>query len=136
MIKFTLRPNTKKGDKYEGNLYAYPVIEQTMTLQDIAKHMADHDAGFSEAICTGVMKAMVKCIKEQMLEGKNVKIDGLAIFSVGIRNKLGGAATAAEFSVTKCIEGVKFRARATGKLTSKNLDLEATLRRAVYSVNP
>lgn len=131
MIKYKLRENKMDG-QYKGNLYAVPVVEQTMNLEAIAKHMAAHDSGFSEAMVTGVIKALVKCIKEQILEGKNVKIDGLAIFSVGIRNTTGGAATADDFSVTKNITGVKLRARATGDLSAKKLDLEATLKRAAY----
>lgn len=134
MIKYKLKQEKNTKSEFVGNYYAYPVIEETMNLEDIARHLANHDAGFSEAVCTGVIKAMVKCIKEQMLEGKNVKIDGLAIFSVGIRNKRGGAASVEEFSVTKNIDTVKFRARATGQLTTQKLDLEATLRRATAIV--
>lgn len=132
MIKYTLRPNKNETSTSYGKYFAFPVIDQTINLTQLARHLADHDAGFSEAICLGVMKAMVKCIKEQMLEGKNVKIDDLAIFSVGIKNVKGGAASAADFSVSKNVENVKFRARATGLLSTSKLDLEATLKRATY----
>lgn len=128
MIKYILKKSTA-NNKTANKWYAYPVIEQTMNLRQLAKHMAQHNSGFSEAQCLGVMTAMVTCIKEQILEGKNVKIDDLAIFSCGIRNN-GGAASASEFNVTDNIKTVKFRARATGDLTNKKLDLEATLKRA------
>ena len=72
---------------------------------------------------------MVACTKELLLEGKNVKIADLAIFSLGIKNN-GGSASADEFSVSKNIKGVKFRARATGELVAKNLNLEASLKKA------
>jgi hypothetical protein len=72
---------------------------------------------------------MVNCIKELLLEGKNVKIDDLAIFSLGIKNR-GGANTEKDFTVTGNIKGVKLRARATGELVTKNLNLEATLKKA------
>ena len=58
-----------------------------------------------------------------------MKIDGLAIFSLGIKNKI-AANTEEEFTVSKNIEGVKLKARATGELSSKQLNLEATLRKA------
>ena len=74
---------------------------------------------------------MVFCIKELLLEGKNVKIDDLAIFSLGIKNKL-TADSEDEFAVSKNIEGVKLRARATGELMTKSLKLDATLKRAKY----
>lgn len=134
MIKYILKQNTNKASKAYGRWYAYPVVEQTIDLRQLAKHMAQHNSGFSEAQCLGVMTAMVSCIKEQILDGKNVKIDNLAIFSCGIRNA-GGSATAAEFDVSQNIATVKFRARATGDLSNKQLDLEATLKRAVAVTN-
>ena len=73
---------------------------------------------------------MISCIKELLLEGKNVKIDDLAIFSLGIKNAKGGAESEDDFTVSKNITGVKLRARATGTLMAKNLNLEATLKRA------
>ena len=61
--------------------------------------------------------------------GKLIKIDNLAIFSIGIKNKL-GADTEKDFSIIKNIEGVKLRARATGELMSDKLNLDATLKKA------
>ena len=105
-----------------------------MDLQALAAHMEEHNTGFSEAMCVGVMKAMVKCIKEMLLAGKNVKIDNLAIFSVGIRNKQ-GAVSPEMFTVANNIDGVKLRARATGTLSNANLNLAASLKRAVSYSN-
>jgi predicted histone-like DNA-binding protein len=99
-----------------------------MTLADLAKHMEEHTA-VSRGYVHGVIKAMVKCIKEQLLAGKNVKIDDLAIFSCGIKNRE-GANREEDFTTTNNIAGVKFRARATGELRNNNLNLEATIRRA------
>ena len=129
MIRYILKQNQSEGTSTFGKWYAYPVVEETMTLADLAKHMEEHNSGFSEAMCTGVIKAMVKCIKEQLLAGKNVKIDDLAIFSCGIKNRE-GAIRKEDFTTTNNIAGVKFRARATGELRNNNLNLEATIRRA------
>jgi predicted histone-like DNA-binding protein len=132
MIKYILKKSSR-NDSTLNKWYAYPVIEETINLRQLAKHMSQHNSGFSEAQCLGVMTAMVVCIKEQILDGKNVKIDDLAIFSCGIRNK-GGAASQADFT-TDNISTVKFRARATGLLSNKKLDLEATLKRASAVTN-
>lgn len=129
MIKYVTRQNKNKKSSANGLWYAYPVVEETIGLDELAQHMEEHNSGFSEALCTGVMKAMVKCIKEQLLAGKNVKIDNLAIFSVGIRNKE-GAKTEAEFNVANNIAGVKLRARATGTLSNANLNSAANVRKA------
>lgn len=129
MIKYVVKENKNKKSPAYGKWYAYPVVEETMNLAALAKHMEEHNTGFSEAMCLGMMTAMVKCIKEQLLAGKNVKIDNLAIFSVGIRNKE-GAKTEADFSVVNNIDSVKLRARATGILSNANLNSVASVRRA------
>ena len=134
MIRYLLRQNTNEMSSAFGKYYAYPVVEETMDLQALAAHMEEHNTGFSEAMCVGVMKAMVKCIKEMLLAGKNVKIDNLAIFSVGIRNKQ-GAVSPEMFTVANNIDGVKLRARATGTLSNANLNLAASLKRAVSFSN-
>ena len=72
---------------------------------------------------------MVKCIKELVLQGFAVKIDDLAIFSIGLKTKK-GADSEEDFSVAKNIEGVRLRARATGNLTSNKLDIQASLKNA------
>jgi hypothetical protein len=74
---------------------------------------------------------MIRCIKELLLEGKNVKIDDLAIFSLGIKNKV-MADKEEDFTLSKNVEGVKLKARATGELMSKSLNLDATLKKATY----
>ena len=133
MIKYVVRQNNNEKSEANGLWYAYPVVEETMDLGDLAKHMEEHNTGFSEALCLGMMTAMVKCIKEQLLAGKNVKIDNLAIFSVGIRNKV-GAKTEAEFTAANNISGVKLRARATGTLSNANLNAGASIKKATSVV--
>lgn len=134
MIKCITRKFNNPTSEYNGRYYGFPVIEETLNIDALAKHMAEHNSGFSEATCTGVLKAMVKCTKEMLLEGKNVKIDNLAIFSCGIVNKPGGAPSAKEWKVSTHVEGVRLRARATGELTSSSLKLSATLKKAVAVV--
>ena len=133
MVKFVLRQNNNEKSTAYGKWYAYPQPDETMDLAELAKHMEEHNTGFSEAMCTGVMKAMVKCIKEQILSGKNVKIDDLAIFSIGLKNRM-GADKPEEFSVSANIEGVKLRARATGILSNAQLTMAASLKRATNIV--
>ena len=69
------------------------------------------------------------CIRELCLQGIAVKIDNLAIFSIGIKHKE-GANSEKEFTVAKNVEGVRLRARATGELVSDKLKLDATLKKA------
>ena len=129
MILYILRQNKNSESASYGKYYAYPVIEETITLDGLAEHMSNHNTPFSKGAIKGTLTDMVNCIKELLLEGKNVKIDDLAIFSLGIKNR-GGSNTEKDFTVTGNIKGVKLRARATGELVAKNLNLEATLKKA------
>lgn len=130
MIKFILMQNKNKKSSVCGKWFAYPVADETVDLAALAHHMEEHNTGFSEAMCLGMMTGMVKCIKEMLLQGKNVKIDNLAIFSVGIKNKEGADSEEA-FNAATNIAGVKLRARATGTLNSANLNSAASVRKAV-----
>ena len=110
-----------------GLWYARPVINETYDIEALSKHMSKHNTPFSPGVIKGVLADMVACVKELVLDGKNVKLDDLAIFSVGIESDH-GAATAAEFKVSEHVKGLKLRARATGELSNTKINLEGTLR--------
>ena len=63
-------------------------------------------------------------------QNKAVKIDNLAIFSIGIINKM-GAASIKEWSLAKFVEGYRLRGRATGKLSNTQLSLDANAKNAM-----
>ena len=129
MILYVLKQNKNSKSAAYGKFFAYPVIEETINLDDLAEHMSNHNTPYSKGAIKGMLTDMVGCIKELLLEGKNVKIADLAIFSLGIKNN-GGAVSEEVFTVSKNIKGVKLRARATGELIAKSLNLEATLKKA------
>lgn len=130
MILFKLSKNKNpKIQKAYGKYYARPVVTQTIDLNALAEHMTEHNTGFSPGATKGLLTDMVKCIKELVLQGFAVKIDDLAIFSIGLKTKK-GADSEDDFSVAKNIDGVRLRARATGNLTSSKLDIQASLKNA------
>ena len=130
MIRYILRQNSNELSKVFGKYFAYPVIEETVNLDGLAGHMSSHNSPFSKGVIKGLLTDMVNCIKELLLEGKNVKIDDLAIFSIGIKNAKGGADSEEDFTVSKNVQSVKLRSRATGILVAKSLNLSASLKRA------
>jgi len=130
MVRYVLKQCKSKLSQIFGKWFAYPVIEETIDLDGLSEHMSNHNSPYSKGVIKGLLTDMIGCIKELLLEGKNVKIDDLAIFSLGIKNKKGGAVTEDEFTISKNISGVKLRARATGTLVAKSLNLEATLKKA------
>ena len=129
MILYVLKQNKNRKSPAFGKWFAFPVIEETIDLDALAEHMSNHNTPYSKGAIKGMLTDMVSCIKELLLEGKNVKIADLAIFSLGIKNN-GGAVSEEVFTVSKHIKGVKLRARATGELIAKSLNLEATLKKA------
>lgn len=117
-----------------GLWYARPVISDTLDTAALAKHMSKHNTPFSPGVIKGVLTDMIACIKELILDGKNVKLDDLAIFSVGIVSDH-GAESAEAFKVSEHVKGLKLRARATGELSNAQINLEGQLREATpYSV--
>jgi len=131
MVRYILKQIKITGNKCFGKWFAKNVVEETIDLDGLADHMSHHHSPYSKGVIKGLLTDMIGCIKELLLEGKNVKIDDLAIFSLGIKNKE-MAVKEDDFTVSKNISGVKLKARATGDLMSKSLNLEATLKKATF----
>ena len=130
MILLNLYKNkNKKMPEAYGKFYARPAITQTIGIDGLSEHMSSHNTPFSPGAVKGMLTDMVICIRELCLQGIAVKIDNLAIFSIGIKHKE-GANSEKEFTVAKNVEGVRLRARATGELVSDKLKLDATLKKA------
>ena len=111
-----------------------PWIEETFDIEKLAKHMSNHNTPYSSGVIKGVLADMVSCTKELILDGKNVKLDDLAIFSVGIVSKK-GAQSAADFSLANNVKGLKLRARATGELSNAQINLDGQLKESsLYTV--
>lgn len=134
MIRYKIYKNQQQKGLTAGKWFARAVCDETIDLAGLAVHMSKHHLPYSSGVIKGVLTDMVGCIKELMLDGKCVKIDDLAIFSVGIRSK--AAETLEEFAPEKNITGVTFRARATGSLSTPNLKLDSQLRQQGEYVKP
>ena len=106
--------------------FARAVAEDTVDIDKLAEHMSKHNTPYSQGCIRGVLRDMVDCIKELVLDGKNVKIDDLAIFSVGIRTQ--GAETAEKFTVAENIKGCTLRCRPTGNLRPSTMQNEIQYR--------
>lgn len=122
MIRIVLYQNTnKKIAEAYGKWFPRVVTEETIGLEELAEHMASHNTPYSKGAILGMLTDAATCTKELLLLGKNVKFADIAIFSLGLIVKE-GALTKDDFSVAKNIVGLRLRARATGELTTKNLD--------------
>ena len=81
MIRYKKYQVTGENSPLKGFWYARPVIEETFDIEKLAKHMSNHNTPYSSGVIKGVLTDMVSCTKELILDGKNVKMDDLAIFS-------------------------------------------------------
>ncbi len=133
MIRYKLYQNNNANSVQYKKWYARAVCEETIDTERLARHMSEHNSPYSAGMIHGVLKDMIACTKELVLDGKNVKLDDLAIFSAGLTTT--PAATAADFKPSSNIKSVKLRARATGTLRSAVLTREARTRQfSEYSV--
>ena len=125
-----------------GKYYARVSYKQTLSVQDMAKHMAEHNTMFSEGSITGILIDFVKCVREQVLNGNTVKIDNLAIFKATVeanplevlydadQDKVATATigTLAEGQKTgPAVKTVKLLAQSTGDFTREELKKDVKL---------
>lgn len=125
-----------KTSKAHGKWFAKTVSLKTIDLDGLISHMSKHHTGYSEGIIAGVIRDMVACIKELVLQGYNVKLDNLAIFSGSIVNAKGGADKASTFSVAKNVSYVKVKALGTGRMSRKMVDIDSQLKYAPTYATP
>ncbi len=121
MLKYKLHKNTNPNVGKLDFYYARAAHDETIDLEALANHMTNHNSPFSKGTVSGVLKDMVNCIRELLLESKKVKLDNLAIFSLGLKST--GAATRADFSPGSNIEKAYINALGTGEISKRQLDI-------------
>ena len=143
MIELYLSKVTETSETEQaGKLYARVSYKQTMSVQDMAHHMAEHNTMFSEGSITGILIDFVKCVREQVLMGNTVKIDNLAIFKATVeanaletlydaeQDKVASATigTLPEGAKTgAAVKAIKLLAQSTGEFTRDELKKDAKL---------
>ena len=110
-------PDTKDEALVESvvtNYFATAQYTEVMTIEKFARHIADHGTSYSRADIMAILYMAVDCMREQLLEGKKIRLGELGDFSLSLSSK--GAETAEKFSsqniqrVTVCWEpGSEFR---------------------------
>ena len=143
MIELYLSKVTESSESEQaGKLYARVSYKQALTIQDMARHMSEHNTVFSEGSILGVLTDFVKCVREMVLNGNTVKIDNLAIFKATVESnaletlydaetdKTATAAigTLAEGAKTgAAVKTVKLLAQSTGEFTREELKKDVKL---------
>jgi hypothetical protein len=143
MIELYLSKVTENSESEQaGKYYARVSYKQTLGVQEMAHHMAEHNTMFSEGSITGILIDFVKCVREMVLMGNTVKIDNLAIFKATV--EANGLETlydaendkVAQASIGQLAEGqktgaavkvVKLLAQSTGEFTRDELKKDVKL---------
>ena len=125
-----------------GKLYARVSYKQSLGIQEMAHHMAEHNTMFSEGSITGILIDFVKCVREMVLMGNTVKIDNLAIFKATVeanglevlydaqQDKVASASigTLAQGAKTgPAVKVIKLLAQSTGDFTRDELKKDVKL---------
>ena len=78
------------------NAYAIAQYADVMTIEKFARHISSHGCVYSRADISAILYMAVDCMREQLLEGKKIRLGDLGDFSVSLASK--GADTADKFS--------------------------------------
>ena len=135
-VKAYLQQDKRNGSATYGRYYAYADNERPISIDDLARHMSEHNTPYSKGCIKGILTDMVSCIRELNLNGVPVKLDNLAIFSAHIENK-GGFRTLADVSMAMGqtdeqgkpvgISSLRLCAQATGDFTRAELTKYGTV---------
>lgn len=127
-IKYKIYKNQSSAGK-KGMYYARAFHDETIGLEELADHMSNHNTPYSKGTINGVLKDMVACIRELLLDSKKVKLDDLAIFSLGLTSK--AASAPSEFTPSTHIVKAYINAIGTGEISKKQLDISARFKEVV-----
>ena len=142
MLELNVSKNNNQYNPGYGLYYARVEYKKTLSIHDMALHMAEHNTPFSVGAIEGILRDFVSCTREQCLNGNTVKIDDLAIFKCSVeangmsllegyqvRAGLGTMPkTVTAETVQPAIKSAKLLAQATGEFTKKGLNDDATFR--------
>ena len=150
MLELNIYANNNQHSQGYGKYYARVEYKQTLSIKDMAKHMAEHNTPFSVGTIEGILRDFVSCTREQCLNGNTVKIDDLAIFKCSITANglqvrdgykvscgLGNIPTTGpngtgdpdfEKQTQPAVKTVRLLAQATGEFTKKELNDDSSFR--------
>lgn len=121
-IKYKIYKNLSAAGQ-QNKYYARAFHDETIGLEELAEHMSNHNTPYSKGTIHGVLKDMVACVRELLLDSKKVKLDNLAIFSLGLTSH--PADSPGEFSPSGNIVKAYINAMGTGEISKKRLDITA-----------
>ncbi len=107
-INYTLVPRSSslKDADAPWRVFAVAQSTRTVTLREIAQHLARHNSPFSEGTIIGLLTDANRCILEHLTQGARVELDEFGTFYTTLHGR--GARSADEFT-TDLIDDVCIR---------------------------
>ena len=78
------------------NAFAVSQYSDVMTIEKFSKHISSHGSVYSRADISAILYMTVDCMREQLLEGKKIRLGDLSDFSILLSSK--GAEDADKFT--------------------------------------
>jgi len=108
-----LRKNDNQYSSAYGKFYPKAQEKETISLEGLIKHMAEHNSIYGDDVIEGVLKKMRGCIIELLSQGNPVKIDGLGTFMPTVEATKNGITKdellAGKWNASLYIEGIHIR---------------------------
>ena len=117
-----INPNDKEAAPM---WYAKAVQDRTIDFEALVTHMSEHNSPYSRGVIHGVLTDMLDCVKELVLDGKNVRLGDLGLFSINLKTK--GAVAAEDWKVASHLKGVRLNVRNTKMWSNTELRNSCTL---------
>ena len=145
-LELNLTKNT--NDAIQGTLGKYyPRVEYKGTLSkaDLAKHMHQHNAIYSQGLVEGILTDIAYCIKHLAMDGYVIKIDDLGLFKASVEGNGLTLETGSKVSAARgaqrteeelqanpatqqfAVSDVKLIMQATGETTIDKMNADAKL---------
>ena len=126
---FVVRSENLAEKSKKRRVYAAAQSTETVTIRDIAEHIASHNSVFSEGTIIGLLQDAQRCIMERLLSGARVDLEDLGAFYTTIASH--GAQSTEEFDES-LIKRINLRWKPSKRMTQaiRNVELRPVATRA------
>ena len=136
IMSYVLKKMMNVKSPVNNRWFAHVNRQGTLSTRGLADHMIEHGLVGNRGDVVAMLAKLSECIPELVAQGYGVKLDGIGIFYPTIANKKGGADSVEDFSVTKNIDGIRFRftpdSTNLDDMTSKAFGKRVTLGNGYY----
>ena len=95
----------KNDETAETRYYANAQASGKMSFEQFAEHVAGHDSKYHKGDILAMIVEVMRCMKEELLNGKQIELSDLGVFSLTLMGT--GAPSITDFSTSANIQKVK-----------------------------